>query len=80
MIDFVHVHPSQILDTRTLTLANMGTQHRLVLCEYRLKHVRYKKRPPIYITKFNTESLTDLVYEFKMAAEELNLSINCEKF
>lgn len=63
MIDFVitnrRVHPSQILDVRTLTSANVGTQHGLVLCEYRLKQTKIRKKSPIYISKFNTESLRE---------------------
>lgn len=52
------VHPSKILDVRTLTSANAGTEHNLILCKYRYKAKRNKKqaRPAVY--KYNVESLT----------------------
>ncbi|XP_044749780.1 uncharacterized protein LOC123310377 [Coccinella septempunctata] len=63
VIDFVvtnrKVHPSQILDVRVLTSANVGTQHGLVLCKYRTAHIAKKKKVANYITKFNVESLKD---------------------
>lgn len=63
MIDYIitnrTVHPSQILDVRTLTSANVGTDHGLVLCKYRFKAIPIKKKQPLYIEKFNVESLQD---------------------
>lgn len=62
-IDFVIsnwlVHPSQILDVRTLTSANVGTEHGLVQCKYRCKAHTSKKKPPVYIEKYNLEGFRD---------------------
>ncbi|XP_056641504.1 craniofacial development protein 2-like [Diorhabda sublineata] len=38
------VHPSQILDVRVLTSANIVTQHGLVLCKYRVSHIIKKRK------------------------------------
>lgn len=64
MIDFVItnriLHPSQILDVRTLTSAHAVTQHSLVLCKVRVLLCKLNgKKKPNYITKFNVESLKD---------------------
>lgn len=53
------IHPSQILDVRTLTSANVKTQHGLILHKYRFKAKLLKRKPPLNITKFNIESLQD---------------------
>ncbi|XP_057671207.1 craniofacial development protein 2-like [Diorhabda carinulata] len=53
------VHPSQILDVRVLTSANIGTQHGLVLCKYHVSHIIKKRKTPNYVSKFNIESLKD---------------------
>lgn len=73
------IHPSQILDVRTLTTANVGTEHGLVLCKYRCHINHQKKKPPVNIEKFNIEALnndsTKLLYknrlEGKMASNPI---------
>lgn len=63
MIDYVNTnrtkHPSQILDTRTLTSTNVGIEHRLVLCKYRSKHKPQKNIQLQYIEKINVKSSND---------------------
>lgn len=62
MIDFIisnrHVHPQQILDVRTLSSADAGTQHGLVLCELRIDFSQRKQQPVIF-EKLCVEKMSD---------------------
>lgn len=59
MIDYIIsnrlIHPSQILDVRTLTSANIGSDHGLVLGKLGMTVQRRKKPPKITTEKFNIE-------------------------
>ncbi|XP_055389945.1 uncharacterized protein LOC129618936 [Condylostylus longicornis] len=74
--------PSQILDVRTLTSANVGSDHGLVLCKIRENIPRSKQRKPEYIEKLNAESLntdsTKLLYENRLRDKILNSPITEE--
>lgn len=63
MIDYVisnrQLHPQQVLDVRTLSSANAGTDHGLVLCELRLS-LNPVKRRPVIVQKLCAEKLSDL--------------------
>lgn len=64
MIDFVlsnrAIHPSQVLDVRSITSANIGSDHNLVLCKLRMNMQRKRQdKNNIIKTKFNIESLTN---------------------
>lgn len=64
IIDFVisnrAIHPSQILDVRSITSANIGTDHNLVLCKLRM-NIQRKRQEKNKCTrnKFNIESLSN---------------------
>lgn len=62
MIDFIvtnrHIHPQQVMDVRTLSSADAGTDHGLVLCELRLD-MKLQKRPPWLIEKLCVEKMSD---------------------
>lgn len=54
------IHPKQILDVRALTSADVGSDHRLILCKYRsYNRLIMKKRKPEYVTKYNIESFAN---------------------
>lgn len=63
MIDYVisnrTIIPSQVIDVRALTSANIGTDHSLLLCKMLMEKPHRTKKPPVTIEKFNIESLTD---------------------
>lgn len=52
------IHPTQILDVRVLSSANVGSDHGLVLTKIRW-NITPIKRQPFYTEKFNVESLTN---------------------
>ncbi|KAH1028339.1 hypothetical protein HUJ05_001700 [Dendroctonus ponderosae] len=60
-IDFIITNrvitPSQVLDVRGLTSANIGTDHNLILCNILLERAQTARKTPQYIEKYNTESL-----------------------
>lgn len=62
MIDFVitnrRLHPQQVLDVRTLSSADAGTDHGLVLCVLRLDLSTNKSRP-VMVEKLNVEKMSD---------------------
>ncbi|XP_055378928.1 craniofacial development protein 2-like [Condylostylus longicornis] len=51
------VHTTQILDVRSLSSANIGSDHQLVLAKIRLNVQSKKRPPPVYVEKLNIESL-----------------------
>lgn len=53
------LHPSQVLDVRSLTSAEIGSDHRLVLCKLRLEIQHKKKQSPSIKQKLNIESVQD---------------------
>lgn len=53
------IHPKQILDVRSLNSANIGSDHSLVLSKLRMYPTQGKRKPPIYVEKFNIQSLED---------------------
>lgn len=53
------ITPQMILDIRTLNAANVGSDHKLVLCKLRLSLPSKPKPKPQYVHKFNIESLED---------------------
>jgi len=63
MIDYIitnsNVHPSRILDVRTLSSANTGTNHNLVLMKMRGTIQRRKKIEQATVEKLNVKSLSD---------------------
>lgn len=65
MIDFIitnrTVHPSQILDVRSLTSANVGSDHLLILGRFRLAIQRKKKPSPVFVEKLNIELMEDSI-------------------
>ncbi|KAK9886005.1 hypothetical protein WA026_014791 [Henosepilachna vigintioctopunctata] len=83
MIDFVitnrAITPSQILEVRVLTSANLGTDHKLVLCKMLMEQPRKVIKKPIYIRKFNIESLstesTRQLYELRLSSRLNNICI-----
>ncbi|XP_055385805.1 craniofacial development protein 2-like [Condylostylus longicornis] len=74
MIDFIITNreciPTQILDVRTLTSPNIGSDHGLVLMKFSEKISWQKSKPPEYKEKFNIESLindsTKTLYENRL--------------
>jgi len=63
MIDYIitnsNVHPSRILDVKTLNSSNTGTNHNLVLMKMRGTIQRRKKIEQATVEKLNVESLSD---------------------
>lgn len=53
------ITPSQVIDVRALTSANIGTDHNLLLCKMIMETPHRTKKPPVFLEKFNIESLTD---------------------
>jgi hypothetical protein len=62
-IDYIvtnrNVHPTQIIDIRSQTSTDVGSDHSLVLCKMRMKIRRNKLPSPLYETKINVQSLHD---------------------
>lgn len=60
MIDFIITNrailPTQVLDVRALTSANLGTDHNLILSKLRMKQPRKVKKLPHYSERYNIES------------------------
>lgn len=60
-IDYIitnkRMHPRNILDVRTLTSANVDSDHGLVLCKIRMNKPPLIKTTPEYVQKMNIESL-----------------------
>lgn len=75
MIDYIisnrAVHPSQILDIRSLTSAKIESDHHLVLGKMRLS-IQLKRRPKPYKEKLNIELLKDetIRYLYKTRLEQ----------
>ena len=77
MIDFIisnrAIIPTQILDVRALSSANLGTDHSLVLCKLVLETPHKIRKPPVIIEKYNIESLSDsstrILYENRLKAK-----------
>ena len=77
MIDFIitnrTITPSQVLDVRALTSANLGTDHNLVLCKMLLERPQRNRKAPMFIEKYNIESLatesTKLLYENRITSK-----------
>jgi len=63
MIDYIisnrAVHPTQIIDVRSLTSANIGSDHQLVIAKLRLTTQLKKKAQTFYVDKLNIESIND---------------------
>ena len=59
MIDFVLTNqvitPSQVLNVKALTSANLRTDHNLVLCKLLLKRPQQTRQPSEFIKKYNIE-------------------------
>ncbi|KAH1021854.1 hypothetical protein HUJ04_011340 [Dendroctonus ponderosae] len=53
------IHPAQILDVRSLTSANIGSDHFLVLCRLRIYIQKKRLSPSPEKEKWNIESLND---------------------
>jgi exonuclease III len=67
------IQPTQILDVRALTSANIGTDHHLILCKLRIKKPIKRIKPAKYIEKYNVESLeedsTKTLYENRLSGK-----------
>lgn len=63
--------PSQILGVKSLTAANVGSDHNLLVCEFRMKAQSTKKRKPLYIDEYNIEAVEDestwFLYQSRLA-------------
>lgn len=63
VIDYIitnrSITPQTILDVRTLNAANIGSDHKLLLCKLRLSIPASTKPKPHRMNKFNIESLED---------------------
>jgi len=74
--------PQMILDVRTLNDANVGSDHKLLLCKIRLNIPPTPKPTPHYVEKFNIESLEDAsvkqLYESRLSEKKTQNSINRE--
>ncbi|XP_050455169.1 craniofacial development protein 2-like [Cataglyphis hispanica] len=74
MINFIisnrAVHPTQVVDVRSLSSADVGSDHRLVLGEIRLTTQLKRRLPPVMIEKLNIESIQDdtikALYEWRL--------------
>ncbi|XP_050455237.1 craniofacial development protein 2-like [Cataglyphis hispanica] len=74
MIDFIisnrAVHPTQVVDVRSLSSADVGSDHRLVLGKIRLTTQLKRRLPPVMIKKLNIESIQDdtikALYEWRL--------------
>lgn len=77
-----NVHPNKIIDVRALPSANIGTEHQLIMCKYRIKVIKGKQKQVMKGEKFNIESLksesTKGLFETRLKTKILNNPIQTE--
>jgi hypothetical protein len=80
IIDFIitnrYFKPTQIIDVRALTSANVGTDHHLVLCKLNIEKPRKIQKPPKIVSKLNIESISDdstrILYQNRLSQYLIN--------